>query len=70
MKKKRKHYKKTIEVLDPYEDMDDDFAYIAGYTTAGFAYGLRWEDVGISSELPFEEKVRLYDMQCDPGNNE
>ena len=23
-------------------------------------HGVRWEDVGIDSKLPFEEKVRLY----------
>jgi len=36
------------------------FAYIAGYTPGGAPYGVRWEDVGIDSERPFEEKVRLY----------
>ena len=43
-----------------YPDMDGDFAYIAGYTPGGAPYGVRWEDVGIDSELPFDEKVRLY----------
>ena len=36
------------------------FAYIAGYTSGGAAYGLQWEDVGIDLDLPFDEKVRLY----------
>lgn len=35
-------------------------AYIAGYTSGGAAYGLQWEDVGIDPDLPFDEKVRLY----------
>ena len=26
---------------------------------------MRWEDVGIDSELPFEEKVRLYMNQIN-----
>lgn len=40
--------------------MEGDFAYIAGYTSGGAPYGVRWEDVGIDSDLPFEEKIRLY----------
>ena len=53
-KKKQKMY----ELL--YSDSDDYFAFIAGYTGGGAAYGLTWEEVGIDPELPFEEKVRLY----------
>lgn len=45
---------------DFYDDCDDCFAYIAGYTSGGAAYGLQWEDVGIDPDLPFDEKVRLY----------
>lgn len=45
--------------------MDCDFAFIAGYTPGGAPYGVRWEDVGIDSELPFEEKVRLYMNQIN-----
>ena len=45
--------------------MDGEFAYIAGYTPGGAPYGVRWEDVGIDSELPFEEKVRLYMEQTN-----
>jgi len=30
-------------------DSDDTFAFIAGYTPAGFAYGTTWEELG---ELP------------------
>ena len=33
---------------------------LPGYTPGGAPYGVRWEDVGIDHELPFEEKVRLY----------
>ena len=42
-----------------YPDMDGNFAYIAGYTPGGAPYGVRWEDVGIDSELPFEKKVQM-----------
>ena len=50
-KKKREKYE-TI-----YEDCDDRFAFIAGYTSGGAPYGTTWEEMGIDPELPFEEKV-------------
>ena len=59
-KKKKKRVKNEVVHINPYPDMDGDFAYIAGYTPGGAPYGVRWEDVGIDSERPFEEKVRLY----------
>ena len=59
-KKKKKRVKNEVVHINPYPDMDGDFAYIAGYTPGGAPYGVRWADVGIDSELPFEEKVRLY----------
>ena len=64
-KKKKKQVKNEAVSIDPYTDMDGDFAYIAGYTPGGAPYGVRWEDVGIDSELPFEEKVRLYMEQTN-----
>ena len=59
-KKKKKQLKNETVYIDPYPDMDGEFAFIAGYTPGGAPYGVRWEDVGIDSDLPFEEKVRLY----------
>ena len=59
-KKKKKQVKNESVYIDPYPDMDGEFAYIAGYTSGGAPYGVRWEDVGIDSELPFEEKVQMY----------
>ncbi|MBQ6393366.1 MAG: hypothetical protein IJH60_07615 [Eubacterium sp.] len=56
----RRKGKKEDFYNDPYPDMNGDFAFIAGYTSGGAPYGVRWEDVGISSDLPFEEKVQLY----------
>ncbi|HUE82263.1 MAG TPA: hypothetical protein VMM84_09115 [Pyrinomonadaceae bacterium] len=32
------------EALDGFVDSDDTFAYIAGYTAAGFPYGVTWEE--------------------------
>ena len=30
----------------PCPDQDETFAYIAGYTEGGFAYGVTWEEWG------------------------
>ena len=64
-KKKKKQVKNEAVRIDPYTDMNGEFAYIAGYTPGGAPYGVRWEDVGIDSVLPFEEKVRLYMEQTN-----
>ena len=42
------------------EESDDTFAFIAGYTPAGFPYGTTWAELGIDPDLPMEEKRRLY----------
>ena len=42
------------------EGMDNEFAFIAGYTPGGFPYGTTWEELGIDPGLPLEEKVKLY----------
>ena len=62
---RKKQVKNEAAHVDPYPDMDGEFAYIAGYTPGGAPYGVRWEDVGIDSELPFEEIVRLYMEQTN-----
>ena len=53
-------------VVKLYEDCDDRFAFIAGYTDGGAPYGVMWEEVGIDPGLPFEEKVKFYHMQMLP----
>ena len=58
MSKKKKHAAPADENL--FEDMDDHFAFIAGYTPGGFPYGTTWEELGIDPGLSFEEKVKLY----------
>jgi len=47
----------------PCLDQDETFAYIAGYTEGGFAYGVTWEEweqfeqeSSTSSELEIERK--------------
>ena len=59
-RRKKKKDKTESTYSDLYSDMDGTFAFIAGYTPGGFPYGVTWEEVGIDSELPFDEKVRLY----------
>ena len=74
MGKKRPKHKNQKAAEDIYtqmlSDMDGTFAFIAGYTPGGAPYGITWEQVGIDSELPFEEKVRLYKEQMDTSTDE
>ena len=44
--------------------MDDTFSFIAGYTSCGYPYGTKCEEVGINPSLPFEEKINLYLHGC------
>ncbi len=72
-KKRPKHKKQQAAEdirMEMYSDMDGTFAFIAGYTPGGAPYGVTWEQVGIDSELPFEEKVQLYRKQMDVSANE
>ena len=62
-KKRKKKRDTTAEYEDLYSDMDGTFAFIAGYTSGGAPYGVTWEQVGIDSDLPCDEKVRLYREQ-------
>ena len=55
--------KEREQLAELYEECDDRFAFIAGYTDGGAPYGVMWEEVGIDPGLPFEEKVKLYHMQ-------
>lgn len=64
MSRKKKRNQSVEEFLDT--DMDDRFAFIAGYTGAGFPYGTTWEELGIDPALPMDEKKRLYDEQLVP----
>ena len=42
----RKQRKKELCEVDEHPDSDGTFAFIAGYTPAGFAYGTTWEELG------------------------
>ena len=62
MKKKnlKKKNKELELLLEQDEFYDEDFAFIAGYTSGGAPYGIRWEDVGIDPDLSLEQKCALY----------
>lgn len=44
--RRRKAQRREKAKLDPefHLDQDEHFAYIAGYTESGFAYGVTWEE--------------------------
>lgn len=47
--KKRRPRKKLFKSVDPSDiilppDSDENFSFIAGYTSGGAAYGLTWEE--------------------------
>ena len=68
MSRKIKRNNSANAILDVSMDMDDRFAFIAGYTPGGFPYGTTWEALGIDPGLSLEEKERLYraDTPTDP----
>jgi hypothetical protein len=42
--RKKREQRERAEWVNP--DSDETFAYIAGYTSAGFPYGVTWEELG------------------------
>lgn len=51
-RKKKKHQKDMEEFLP---DLDEIFAFIAGYTSGGAAFGITWEELGLR---PFASRKR------------
>lgn len=49
-RKERKFQKQQQEIFDDFQD--DQFFFIAGYTSGGAPYGVTWEEMGL---LPYEE---------------
>lgn len=43
--------KKKVKEVDIWENSDDRFFFIAGYTSGGAAYGVTWEEMGLE---PYE----------------
>ena len=60
--KRRKKKEAITQTESEYSsiDSDDTFAYIAGYTPAGFPYGVRWE--GLDDEPPLRNEVKIDDI--------
>ena len=52
-KRKRIRQQKKMEKDNPlfFEDQDDTFYYIAGYTSGGAPYGVTWEEMGLTSDM-------------------
>lgn len=55
----RKKRKKTPDSADNIIEQDERFAYIAGYTSGGFPYGVTWEE-----EEEINKKGFLGLIQC------
>lgn len=52
--------KKQKEELEEFEkDYDEYFAYIVDYTDGGAPYGITWEEEGISTDIPVDERYKL-----------
>lgn len=45
--------KKIEKLKEEYKECNDEFSFIAGYTSGGVPYGTTWEEEGIDSDLPF-----------------
>ena len=46
--------KKKKQVFEPLVEQNDDFFFIAGYTSGGAPYGVTWEEMGLE---PWEELI-------------
>lgn len=44
---RKREEKKRQAVFERYEDSDDMFFFIAGYTSGGAPYGVTWEEMGM-----------------------
>lgn len=61
---RQKRLKKEQKLMDEnvlYEDSDDIFAYIAGYTSGGVPYGITWEELGLEPYASYDELMETYD---------
>lgn len=58
-KRKKIREQKKMEKDNPlfFEDQDDTFYYIAGYTSGGAPYGVTWEEMGFIPDMEdFEDQ--------------
>ncbi len=62
----RKNHKKRNQEIEPLIESDEHFAFIAGYTSNGFAYGLtheEWDE--LNSEVEKEKPVEVKKEESD-----
>jgi hypothetical protein len=52
--KKQRKKKKTSEVIEE-SFSDEQFAFIAGYTSGGAPYGVTWEEADIENDQEFTD---------------
>lgn len=52
---RRREKKRQERIENFYQDCDDRFFYIAGYTSGGAPYGVTWEEMGMKPYQYFED---------------
>ena len=55
--KQKKDKEKKKHELDNIYDSDENFYFIAGYTSCGFPYGIKWEEIETQNEPSFSYYV-------------
>lgn len=55
--RKKQQKQKEKEMTSLMLDQDENFYYIAGYTSGGAAYGVTWQEMGLE---PFEDRDELF----------
>lgn len=73
MKKKKRSNKKKKHQNDMEEflpDSDEIFAFIAGYTSGGAAFGITWEELGLRPFASPEEIDKAYERYDNGELNE
>lgn len=61
-KGRKKSSKKRDQEFDDIIESDEMFAFIAGYTSGGFPYGVTWEEM---EKAPLADKVEDIDLPFD-----
>lgn len=61
-KGRKKSFKKRKQEFDDVIESDETFAFIAGYTSGGFPYGVTWEEM---EQAPAIDKVKDIDLPFD-----
>jgi hypothetical protein len=62
-KRKEREAQQEREFQDLYSDSDDNFFFIAGYTSGGAPYGVTWEEMGME---PYEHSTEPELMSAKP----